>query len=125
MNVSKLKLKKKRKKKLTPWLTQELEYLSSFYQTKNNAKLAGRLSMMRMSPRSPRAVANKLSLLDLTRTLAQKVSVCGVGYPKRCKCCAKQETEFCDCRFRKPKPRLLSRVYLCLEHSEYVWLEKK
>ena len=120
----KSKMKTKTKKTLTPWLTQELEYLSDFYQTKNNAKLSGRLSMMRMAIRTPRAVANKLCLLDLTRTLAQKVSVCGVGYPKRCKCCAVEIETTCHCRFKKPKSRLLPRVYLCLEHSEYVWLEK-
>ncbi len=122
IEVSKLKLKTK--KKITPWLTQELEYLSDFYQTKNNAKLAGRLTILRYAKRTPRAVANKLCLLDLTRTLAQKVSVCGVGYPKRCKCCMKVQME-CKCRFKKPKPRLFPRVFLCLEHSEYVWLEKK
>jgi len=79
---------------------------------------------MRDAPRSPKAVADKLSFLQLTRNSVQKRSVCGVGYGKRCPCCLKTKEE-CICRFKKHKPRKLPRVCLCLEHSEFVWLEKE
>jgi len=114
--------KEKKKKEKKPWLEAELEYLSNFHTTKNNAKLSGRLSVMRDTPRSPKAVADKLSFLGLTRTSVQKRAVCGVGYGKRCRCCLCIEEE-CQCRFVKHKRRKLPRVYLCHEHSEFVWLD--
>jgi len=79
---------------------------------------------MRDAERSPKAVADKLSFLGLVRSSAQKRSVCGVGYGKRCKCCLRIKEE-CKCRFVKHKRRKLPRVYLCMEHSEFIWLEKK
>ena len=117
-------MRKKREKKneKKPWLSTELEYLSNFHTTKNNAKLSGRLSVMRDTPRSPKAVADKLSFLGLVRTSAQKRSVCGVGYGKRCRCCLRIKEE-CVCRFKKIKPRKFKKVCLCLEHSEFVWME--
>lgn len=83
--------------------------------------------MMRMAERSPRSIASKLSLLDLKRTVEQKRAVCGVGYSKRCKCCIRQKLE-CECRFDRPSHpnlRKFTKVFLCLEHSEFVWLEDK
>lgn len=114
--------KLKKKKEIRPWLETELEYLSDFHTTKNNAKLSGRLTVMRNAERSPKAVADKLSFLGLVRTSAQKRAVCGVGYGKRCRCCLKTKEE-CVCRFKKIKPRKMPRVYLCMEHSEFVWID--
>lgn len=101
------------------WLTQEIEYLEANYHKKNNAKIAGHLSLIRKVERTAKAIADKLSLLGFVRNSIEKREICGVGHGKRCPCCLETK-ETCMCHFVKVD-RKLKHTFRCHIHDQIVW----